>query len=199
MVLTYRFIPVLCVALTVCPLSVAQQSPQTNTIVVQKKTLAVAANERTALPAHPATVEQFREYLKLSRVGEIWRAGWMDALEANRSKGEPYWPESFWTDVRDEMQKTDLAPFILEVYRPYISGDMMDAVNAALQKQSLAEFATTSLGSQFCKLWDSGQEAGKRATLNLTLEISERVYEWHKVEIKAARAKYLAEHPAWKD
>ena len=199
MALTYRFISILCAALTVCAHSGAQQSQQTKTIVVQRATPAVGVDERPVLPEHPATVEQFREYLKLSGVGEIWRAGWMEALEANRPKGEPYWPESFWTDVRDEMQKTDLAPFILEVYSPYISGDMMDAVNAALRKESLSEFATTPLGSQFCRLWDNGQEAGKKATLNLTLEISERVYERHKVEIKAARAKYLAEHPDWKD
>jgi hypothetical protein len=145
------------------------------------------------------TVEQFREYLKLSGVGEIWRAGWIAALDANRHLGEPYWPESFWTDVREAMQAKDLAPTVFEVYRYTYSYQTMDKVNALLAKGGRAAYLASPVGSAFCAQWAMKEEQGKQANLAMTQALLEVAYQRHKPEIKAARAKYLAEHPDWKD
>jgi hypothetical protein len=148
---------------------------------------------------HPLTVEQVREFLKLSGAGEIYRTGWMSSLEANRAKGEPYWPESFWNDLHEEMQKTDLAPMVLELYTPFISSEMMQSANAYLRTHSMSQFAATPLGTKFCKLQQAADVNSQAETLKLTQATFMRVYERDKPQIKAAREKYLAAHPDYKD
>ena len=54
----------------------------------------------TLLPMKdPASVDQIREYLRLSGEIDSFRASWLAALEKNRSRGEPYWPDAFWNAV----------------------------------------------------------------------------------------------------
>jgi hypothetical protein len=168
-------------------------------IVTQQVTVSSSSQSQVDLPANPITEAQVREFLRLSGSGEVYRQSWMAALEKNRSKGEPYWPESFWSDLHDAMLHTDLAPMVLGLYQPYISGPMLQSVNDALKTKTVAELAATPLGAEFCKLQQEADAGHDAATMKMTQEILMRVYEKDKSEIKAARAKYIAAHPGYKD
>jgi len=50
-----------------------------------------------------------------------FRARWIAALDKNRPKGAPYWPEVFWTAVKAEMQKKDLTPAYIVVLQHGVS------------------------------------------------------------------------------
>ena len=95
------------------------------------------------------------------------------------------------------METTDLAPVITGVYQKVISAEMMETANAALRTESVAEFAASPFGAEFCRLQQSTDEDGKAATLALTQTTFLRVYDRHKVEINNLRAKYAAEHSGW--
>jgi hypothetical protein len=150
-------------------------------------------------PADAATVDQFREYLTLTGVGEEWRARWIAAVDMNRSKMPPYWPDSFWSDVKDEMRKTDLAPVIWSSYWKAFSKEMMQQVNDGIRTAGLQTFAASPLGGKFSAAWDSRSKEADEARLLLTQTTLQRVYDRHTSEIKEARAKYIAEHPGYKD
>ena len=152
-----------------------------------------------APPAHPVTLGQIREFLKLSRIDEPYRASWIAAMESKRSMGMPYWPKSFWDDLKKEMETTDLAPVITDLYRRYISAEMMESINKDLHRMTYRELPSTSEGAAMCRLQRNMKADNDAVTLALTQATFERVYDRHKVEIKAARAKYLKEHPDWKD
>src|ERR1039458_3072462 len=77
----------------------------------------------------PATVDQIREYLRLSGDLDSYRTRWIATSHKERSKGErQYWPESFWTDVKAEMGKTDLMPMFIAWYQHGVSRDLMQEV-----------------------------------------------------------------------
>ncbi len=113
--------------------------------------------------------------------------------------GAPYWPESFWLDLRHEMQTTDLVPVIARTYQNFISAEMMHEVNTYLKTHTIAQLAGTPLGGEFCALQQRADQDGKAATLGLTQETFKRVYERDNAEIRAARARYLRDHPDFHD
>jgi hypothetical protein len=75
------------------------------------------------LPAFrdPATEAQICEYLRVSGEAVGFRKSWIAAVNKNRSIGVPYWPESFWRAVKDEMQKTDLVPMYVTFFQQGVS------------------------------------------------------------------------------
>ncbi len=75
-----------------------------------------------------ATDAQIREYLRLGGDMDSFRVRWIAALDKNRSIGSPYWPESFWTAMKVEMQKTDLLPMFVIFYQHGISSKLMQDV-----------------------------------------------------------------------
>jgi hypothetical protein len=79
-----------------------------------------------------ATEEQIRKYFDLSGEVNLQRQRWIVALDKNRSHGAPYWPESFWKDMKLEMQKFDLAPGYIGLYQHYISKETMQSCHRRL-------------------------------------------------------------------
>ncbi|MGA2831593.1 MAG: hypothetical protein ABSE55_00845 [Terracidiphilus sp.] len=147
----------------------------------------------------PATIEQIREYLRLSGDLDAYKARWIAAVDKNRSIGAPYWPESFWTSLKEEMQKTDLMPMYVVLYRHSIKRGLMQEVLDAYQRLGAERFR----GSPECfKLGEAltGSNADMdKLTLAKTREVTMKVYAIYKPQIKAARARYLVEHPGWID
>ena len=191
----------LVVILAGCSTATAQSSSSTVPTSAPHEKAQITNEDPTqaglVFPFHPVTVEQVREYFALTKADEIYRAGWLAALAMNRSKGAPYWPESFWVDLRHAMETADLAPSLAIVYQKVISAEMMGTAITALRKQSVADFAATPFGASFCKLQQSTDADGKAATLSLTQTTFMSVYARHKVEIDDLRSKYAAEHPGW--
>ena len=175
-------------------LSRAQQ-----TSVTQQVAISPSSQPQTSQPENSISEAQVREFLRLSGLGEIYIQSWMEALEKNRSKGAPYWPESFWSDLHDAMLHADLTAMVLGLYKPYITGPMLQYVNDILKTKALVELAAMPVGAEFCKLQQRADERHDAATMKLTQETFMRVYEQDKNKIAAARAKYIAAHPGYKD
>jgi hypothetical protein len=147
----------------------------------------------------PATITQIHEYLRLSGDLDSFRVRWIAALDKNRSLGEPYWPESFWTALKAEMQKTDLMPMFVTLYQHGISRGLMQEVIDAYLRLGAEHFQ----GSPECFKLGTAELALTADIDNLKLakteEVFTKVYTVYKPEIKAARVRYVAEHPEWVD
>jgi hypothetical protein len=169
--------------------SFCQQASESKPVIIDRKTL----------PDDATTVDQFRDYLQLSGIGDQWRARWISAVDMNRSKGAPYWPESFWVDLKSEMRKTDLAPFVRAVYGDTFSTETMHQVNITLKEQGIQGLLSTALGQKFCADWATKEQSAQAAVLGLTQATIQHVYNEHRAEIQVARAKYIEEHPGYRD
>lgn len=97
------------------------------------------------------------------------------------------------------MQQTDLTPMFINLYQHGVSKDLMQEVNNTYHSLGRNHFqgsdACVKLGEAQLKLADDMN------TLKLakTQEVITSVYAEYRPRIKAARKKYLAEHPDWKD
>jgi hypothetical protein len=147
----------------------------------------------------PATETQIREYLRVSGEMDEFRKSWISAVNKNRSIGAPYWPESFWQAVKDEMQKTDLVPMYTSLFQRGVSRELLQEVIDAYRERGREHFK----GSPECFKLGSAIEPLQREFEKLKLAETQtvvaKVYAEYKPQIKAARARYIAQHPEWKD
>jgi len=148
---------------------------------------------------NPASADQIREYLRLSGQSEEYRTRLINSVDKVRYIGKPYWPESFWTSIKQEMQKADLTPMFIVLFQHGVSRDLMQEVLDTYHRLGADHFA----GSPACVKLGGAVSAMQADTAqvmqNETQTIIERVYQVYKPQIKAARVKYMVEHPDWKD
>ena len=175
----------------------AQQAQTTVTVPIS--TVPTDASGSLSPLQDAATVEQIREYLRLSGDMDAFRLSWIAAVDKNRSIGAPYWPEEFWIALKAEMQKTDLMPLYVTLYQHGISKALMDEILDAYHTLGSEHFkgspACFKLGDAFLRLADDMD----KLKLAKTQEVAIKVYDIYKPQIKAARAQYMAEHPDWKE
>jgi hypothetical protein len=166
---------------------------------IAKLSIQPAPPNQLALIDNHATEEQIRTYLQLSGELKDYRQHWIAAVDKNRSIGAPYWPESFWIDLKAEMQKFDLVPTYIMLYQHYVSQAKMQNVVDAYNSLGPAHFP----GSPACVKWTEtrqGMQAdADKLTLSNTQQVIQGVYAKYKPQIAAARVKYKAEHPDWVD
>jgi hypothetical protein len=148
---------------------------------------------------NPATADQIREYLRLSGDSEKYRTRLINTVDKVRYIGKPYWPESFWTSIKEEMRKADLTPMFIVLFQHGVSRELMQEVLDSYHRLGTEHFA----GSPACIKLGEVEAAMQADTAQVmqteTQNIIERVYQVYKPQIKAARAKYMAEHPDWKE
>lgn len=191
---------VICAMVVSCPgAGLAQDKPAQQTARTSPApTLPDLLRSLTPLK-NAATDEQMREYLYWSRAVDDYRTAWIAGVDNNRSHSKPYWPESFWTDIKTEMQNTDLAPVFAVWYRHTISKELMDKVLDAYHKLGREQFH----GSPVCTEMGNAESPMKaqwdELTVLMTRQVIAKVYAADKPQIDAARARYIAEHPGWKD
>ena len=144
----------------------------------------------------PATVDQIREYLRLSGDLDSYRTRWIAAIDKERSKGErQYWPESFWTDVKAEMGKTDLMPMYIALYRHGVSRDLMQEVLNTYHLVGAILFQVSPARYKLAVAQHAMADDVEKLRLAKTLEVIEKVYANYKPQIQAASARYRADHP----
>jgi hypothetical protein len=148
---------------------------------------------------NPATKEQIREYLQLSGDVDSFRTSWVSALDQNRSLGAPYWPESFWVAMKQEMENTDLTSVFIVYLQHGVSKDLMEEVLGTYHEVGTAHFKGTPACFKLGNALLPTSADFDKLKLQLTTETFEKVYQVYKPEIKAARAQYLKDHPDWKD
>jgi hypothetical protein len=144
----------------------------------------------------PATVDQIREYLRLSGDLDSYRTRWIAAIDKERSLGErQYWPESFWTDVKAEMGKTDLMPMFINWYQHGVSRDLMQEVLNTYHLVGATLFQVSPACYKLAVAQHAMADDVEKLRLAKTLEVIEKVYANYKPQIKAAGARYRADHP----
>jgi hypothetical protein len=145
----------------------------------------------------PASEQQVREYLRLSGTAEEFRESWIASVDKNRSDGAPYWPESFWQAVKDEMQKTDLTPTYVALFQRGVSRQLM--VLEFYREQGRDHFRGSAECTRLGAALFPVQSLMEKLKLEKTQSVVMKVYAEYKPQIKTARIRYLAEHPEFKD
>jgi hypothetical protein len=140
---------------------------------------------RGAAASHvrPATAEQIREFIQLTHGIEAAHAGLARSVSYMRSTAGPFIPQSYWDDLTSSYGKLDLFAAYIPAYQKNFSEQDM---------QSLITFYKTPAGQHFVKSQPLiaaaiGEQMGGEEQA-IALEVVLR----HKVEIEAARKKYLA-------
>jgi hypothetical protein len=147
----------------------------------------------------PATIDQIQEYLRLSGAMDAYRLRWIAAVDMNRSIGAPYWPESFWTDIKAEMQATDLMPMFVTVYQHEVSKELMQEVIDSYHARGLERVQGSLARFRFAVAQFEMRDDSNGVRLAKTLEVINKVYAVYKPQILAARSQYMADHPEWVD
>jgi len=178
-----------------CYLQGALAQSQRSTTIVSVSPTSPNASVTLAPMKDPATVDQIREYLRLSGDLDSYRARWIAAVDKNRSIGAPYWPESFWTDIKAEMGKTDLMPIFVTLYQHGISRDLMQEVLNTYHVVGATLFKVSPASYKLAVAQHAMKDDTDKLTLANTLNVIGRVYQIYKPQIEAARVKYMAEHP----
>jgi hypothetical protein len=177
----------------------AQDKHPATTVTIPESSFSTDITNSLPPLENPATKDQIQEFLRLSGEENSFRQSWIAAVDKNRSDGAPYWPESFWTAVKEEMQKTDLTPMYVILSQHYISKELMQEVLDAYHRLGAEHFH----GSQECiKLGNAVVAMNSdmdKVKLAMTRKVVLKVYAIYKPQIKAARVQYMAEHPGWSD
>jgi hypothetical protein len=174
-------------------LALGQRSPATASVPVSPLSWAPVT-----LPPlkDPATVDQIHEYFRLSGDLDSYRTRWIAAVDKERSLGErQYWPESFWTDVKAEMGKTDLMPMFINWYQHGVSRDLMQEVLNTYHLVGATLFQVSPACYKLAVAQHAMADDVEKLRLAKTLEVTEKVYANYKPQIKAASARYRADHP----
>lgn len=83
-----------------------------------------------APPEHPATPEQIKEYLQLTKSIENAHRAFGQMVSNSKTQAPPYFPADFWTDVDSTFNSIDIASELVPVYQRYFSQEDMAAALA---------------------------------------------------------------------
>jgi hypothetical protein len=158
-----------------CPAIMLAQSPAAVTVVVEPPP-----------PAHPATIPQIKEYWELTHAMVLAHSLMNKTADAMQATSAPYFPKSFWDDLRSSFEHFDLESPMIKAYQRYLSEDDMAQILVFYQSPAGRHF----LAAQPLVIAMS-QEAVKQAAG----ELGQQVYDRHKDEIDAAKAKYDTNKP----
>ena len=144
----------------------------------------------------PATVDQIREYLRLSGDLDSYRTRWIAAIDKERSEGVyQYWPESYWTDIKAEMGKTELMPMFIAWYQHGVSRDLMQEVLNTYHLVGAILFQVSPARYKLAVAQHAMADDVKRLQIAKTAEVIRKVYTIYKPQIQAASARYRNDHP----
>jgi len=157
---------------TIGPL-VQAQSTQVTQLANQTET-----TPEVAVPEHPATPDQIREYLSLVNYVGTAHKMMVQMLKASRATSAPYYTASFWDDMESAVLDLDLVTPAIPSYQKYFSEEDMAATitfyksPAGKRLLQAQPFISSLTGDVLRK---AGSEAGRQVGLK------------HKGEIEALR------------
>lgn len=129
-------------------------------------------------PDHPATPEQIKEYLQLTKSVENAHRAFGQMVANSKSQAPAFFPADFWSDVDQSFKAIDIASELTPIYQRYFSQEDMAAALAfyktpagqrVLNEQPLAAVASSDV------LRKDGQRVGQETLAR------------HKDEIDAAQ------------
>ena len=145
-----------------------------------------------------ATDDQVRQYLQLSHMPEDYKASWMSGIDKNRARSAPYLPDSYFADIKAEIQDTDLTPPFTVWFKHTVSRELMDKVLDAYLKLG-KNFPGSPMCTEIGKAQAPMGDQWNQLTLLLARQAVAKVNLADKQKIDDARAKYAAEHPGWRE
>ena len=145
---------------------------------------------------NPATDDQIREYFHFSHVIEDYKAAWIGGVDKNRAHAQPYLPDSYWTDVKTEIQDTDLAPPFTVWFKHTVSSDLMDKVLDAYLKLG-KNFPGSPMCNEIGKAQSPMGDQWNLMSVLLARQAIAKVTIADKAKIDDARKQYAAAHPGW--
>jgi hypothetical protein len=145
-----------------------------------------------------ATDDQIREYFQFSRVIEDYKAAWIGGVDKNRARSQPYLPDSYFADIKTEIQDTDLAPPFTVWFKHTVSRDLMDKVLDAYLKLG-KNFPGSPMCIEIGKAQAPMGDQWNQLTVLLARQVVGKVNAADKVKIDDARAQYAAAHPGWRE
>jgi hypothetical protein len=93
-----------CYLLSSILIAITGSSAAAKTTEAQVSTSPISSEARKASPERAATEPQIRAFFQLSGEEVAYRTKLLENMDANRSKAEPYWPESFWDDLKKALR-----------------------------------------------------------------------------------------------
>jgi len=145
-----------------------------------------------------ATDDQVREYLQFSHVVKDYKAAWIAGVDKNRARSQPYLPDSYWADIKTEIQDTDLAPAFTVWFKHTVSSDLMDKVLDAYLKLG-KNFPGSPMCIEIGKAQAPMGDQWNQLTVLLARQVMAKVTLADKAKIDDARTQYAAVHPGWKE
>ena len=145
-----------------------------------------------------STDDQIREYLQMSHVVEDYKTAWISSVDKNRAHSQPYLPDSYWTDIKSEIQDTDIAPAFNTWFKHTVSSDLMDRVLDAYLKLG-KNFPGSPMCTELGKAQAPMGDQWNHLTVLLARQVIAKVNAADKAKIDDARTRYAAEHPGWKE
>jgi hypothetical protein len=144
-----------------------------------------------------ATDDQVREYFQFSHVVEDYKTAWIAGVEKSRSRSQPYLPDSYWADIKSEIQDTDLAPAFTVWFKHTVSSELMDKVLDAYLKLG-KNFPGSPMCIEIGKAQSPMGDQWNQLTVLLARQVMAKVNLADKAKIDDARAQYAAAHPGWR-
>ncbi len=145
-----------------------------------------------------ATDDQVREYFQFSHVVEDYKTAWIAGVEKSRSRSQPYLPDSYWADIKTEIQDTDLAPAFTVWFKHTVSSGLMDKVLDAYLKLG-KNFPGSPMCIEIGKAQSPMGDQWNQLTVLLARQVMAKVNLADKAKIDDARAQYAAAHPGWRE
>jgi hypothetical protein len=167
----------------------------------QQNDQSAALNEflHTLTPLNNAATDgQTREYLQMSHVMEDYKTAWIGSVEKGRARSQPYLPDSYWTDIKTEIQDIDMEPAFNIWFKHTVSSELMDKVLDAYMKLG-KNFPGSPMCTELGKAQAPMSDQWNQLTVLLARQVITKVNAADKAKIDEARARYAAEHPGWKE
>ena len=137
------------------------------------------------MPAHPLTVTQAHEIMKLTGTDQIKERLVQNIMAYFQQRLPPFIPADVKTDLHDSLEKMDVDTPVVAIYQRYLSTE--DAT------QIIAFYQTPS-GKHLLAATPPMMQEIQHAALQAGQDTSRAVLERHKAEMEAAQKQYEAQH-----
>lgn len=145
---------------------------------------------------NPATDDQIRQYFQFSHVIEDYKSAWIGGVDKNRAHAQPYLPDAYWSDLKTEIQDTDLAPPFTVWFKHTVSSELMDKVLDAYLKLGKS-FPGSPMCIEIGKAQSPMGDQWNQMSVLLARQAIAKVNAADKTKIDDARKQYAASHPGW--
>lgn len=137
------------------------------------------------LPAHPMTVAQAKEMLKLTGANESARQAIARELGNLRQAFPPYMPEDVIQDLKTGFEHIDFGGLLIPIYQKTLSEKDAAAI-IAFYKTPAGQHLVAATPEIQKEAFEAGVEAGEK--------VARQVLESHAIEIRAAAQRYKELH-----